>query len=70
MIGNAMAVKVEAPLKKPAEFKIIGKPYPRRDMPGKVFGTLEQCADVRLPNMVHARMIRPVGRRRRAGRGR
>ncbi len=53
-------VKVQAPLKKPAEFKIIGKSYPRRDMPGKVFGTLKQCTDVRLPNMAHARMIRPT----------
>jgi len=33
---------------------------PRRDMPGKVFGTLQQCSDVRLPGMLHARMIRPT----------
>ena len=58
--GTLLTVKVQAPLKTPAEFKVIGKPYPRRDMPGKVFGTLEQCADVRLPNMLHARMIRPT----------
>ena len=58
--GSALTVKVAAPLKKPAEFKIIGKPMPRRDMPGKVFGTLKQCSDLRLPNMLHARMIRPT----------
>ena len=57
--GTRLAVKVQAPLKKPSEYKVIGKPMPRRDMPGKVFGTLEQCTDVRLPNMAHARMIRP-----------
>ncbi len=59
-VAQQLAVKVDVPLKKPSEFKVIGKTYPRRDMPGKVFGTLEQCADVRLPNMVHARTLRPT----------
>jgi nicotinate dehydrogenase subunit B len=58
--AQSLAVKVRAPLKKPAEFKVIGKAMPRRDMPGKVFGTLQQCSDVRLPNMLHARTIRPA----------
>jgi CO/xanthine dehydrogenase Mo-binding subunit len=58
-VGSDLWVKVQAPLKQPSEFKIIGKPFPRRDMAGKVFGTLEQCTDVKLPNMLHARMIRP-----------
>jgi len=57
--AQQLAVKVDAPLKKPEEFKVIGKPYPRRDMPGKVFGTLQQVADLKLPNMAHARMVRP-----------
>jgi CO/xanthine dehydrogenase Mo-binding subunit len=58
--AQQLTVKVQAPLKKPAEFKVIGKPMPRRDMAGKVFGTLQQCGDVRLPGMLHARMIRPT----------
>jgi len=58
--AQQLTVKVQAPLKRPAEFKVIGKPMPRRDMPGKVFGTLQQCSDVRLPGMLHARMIRPT----------
>ncbi len=58
--AQQLTVKVQAPLKKPSEFKVIGKPMPRRDMPGKVFGTLQQCGDVRLPGMLHARMIRPT----------
>jgi CO/xanthine dehydrogenase Mo-binding subunit len=57
--AQQLTVKVQAPLKKPADFKVIGKSYPRKDMPGKVFGTLEQVADLKLPNMAHARMIRP-----------
>ncbi len=58
--AQRLEVRSPAPLKQPAEFKIIGKPYPRTDMPGKAFGTLEQCTDIRLPNMAHARMIRPI----------
>jgi len=57
--AQQLTVKVQAPLKKPEQFKVIGKSYPRRDMPGKVFGTLQQVADVKLPNMAHARMVRP-----------
>jgi nicotinate dehydrogenase subunit B len=58
-LAQQLTVKVAAPLKKPSEFKVIGKPMPRRDIAGKVFGTLQQCSDVRLPNMAHARTIRP-----------
>ena len=59
-LAQQLTVKVDAPLKKPSQFKVIGKPMPRRDIAGKVFGTLQQCSDVRLPNMLHARMIRPT----------
>ena len=57
--SNALAVDVEAPLRTPDQFKVIGKSFRRRDLPGKVFGTLEMVNDVRLPGMLHARMIRP-----------
>jgi nicotinate dehydrogenase subunit B len=59
-VAQGLAVKVAAPLKKPSEFKVIGKSHPRKDMPGKVFGTLKLVHDVRLPNMLHARTIRPT----------
>jgi nicotinate dehydrogenase subunit B len=58
-LSNGLRVEVEAPLKKHTEYKVIGQSLPRRDLPGKVFGTLEMVNDVRLPNMLHARMIRP-----------
>jgi len=57
--GNGLAVEGQAKIKTPQEFKIIGTSPPRRDLAGKVFGTLEMAADVRLPGMLHARMIRP-----------
>jgi nicotinate dehydrogenase subunit B len=59
-LSSGLAVEVQAPVKKPADFKIIGQSLPRRDLPGKVFGTLEMVNDVRLPGMLHARMIRPT----------
>jgi CO/xanthine dehydrogenase Mo-binding subunit len=58
-LGLGLAVEGKAKIKQPKDFKIIGKSPPRRDLPGKVFGTLEMAPDVRLPGMLHARMIRP-----------
>jgi nicotinate dehydrogenase subunit B len=58
-MGLGLAVSGQAKLKGPKDFKIIGKSPPRRDLPGKVFGTLKMAPDVRLPGMLHARMIRP-----------
>ena len=59
-LSNGLQVEVPAPLKKPADFKIIGQSLPRKDLPGKVLGTLEMVNDVRLPGMLHARMVRPT----------
>src|SRR5207237_9828760 len=59
-LSNGLVVETPVPHKKPADFKVIGKSYRRRDLPGKVFGTLEMVNDVRLPGMLHARMIRPT----------
>jgi CO/xanthine dehydrogenase Mo-binding subunit len=57
--SNALGVDVKVPLKTPDQFKVIGKSFRRRDLPGKVFGTLDLINDLRLPGMLHARMIRP-----------
>src|SRR5262249_8790464 len=57
--GLAHAVQGRAKIKEPKDFKLIGRSPPRRDLPGKVFGSLQMAADVRLPGMLHARMIRP-----------
>jgi nicotinate dehydrogenase subunit B len=48
-----------SPRSRPGQYKIVGKFFPRKDLPGKVFGQLEMVNDVRLPGMLHARMIRP-----------
>jgi nicotinate dehydrogenase subunit B len=46
-------------LRKPAQYRLIGKPFQRIDIPAKVFGGAAYVQDLRLPGMVHARIIRP-----------
>jgi CO/xanthine dehydrogenase Mo-binding subunit len=46
-------------LKDPATFKIMGQPIPRVDIPAKVTGGAAYVQDMRLPGMVHARVVRP-----------
>jgi nicotinate dehydrogenase subunit B len=46
-------------LKDPATFKIVGRPVPRVDIPAKVTGGAAYVQDMRLPGMVHARVVRP-----------
>jgi CO/xanthine dehydrogenase Mo-binding subunit len=60
VLGIGHGATGQAKIKAPKDFKIIGQSPPRKDLPGKVFGTLEMVNDVRLPGMLHARMIRPT----------
>jgi nicotinate dehydrogenase subunit B len=46
-------------LKDPATFKVMGQPIPRVDIPAKVTGGAAYVQDMRLPGMVHARVVRP-----------
>ncbi len=45
-------------LKSPAQMRVIGKPVPRVELPGKVFGTHTYIQDLRVPEMVHGRIVR------------
>lgn len=58
-IGNPMDIAVSAKSKSPADYKVVGKPLPRRDVGWKVYGTDGFVTDVRLKDMQHARVIRP-----------
>ena len=49
----------QARLKVPTAYKVVGRPIPRVDIPGKVTGTHVYVHDVRLPGMVHGRVVRP-----------
>jgi CO/xanthine dehydrogenase Mo-binding subunit len=48
-----------APLRDPSSYRIVGTSVPRVDVPDKVFGRFTYAHNVRLPNMLHARVIRP-----------
>jgi CO/xanthine dehydrogenase Mo-binding subunit len=49
----------KAPLKDPSHYTLVGKPLPRPDVPAKCTGTFTYMQDFVLPDMVHARVIRP-----------
>src|SRR5229473_1685341 len=57
-IGNAMDIKVQANPKSPSEYRVVGKSFTRRDLPGKVYRTDKYVTDISLPKMLHARVIR------------
>lgn len=57
--GNGLSVGGKAPLKPRDLYKVVGQSVPRADVPGKVFGTFDFVTDIKLPGMLHGRMIRP-----------
>jgi CO/xanthine dehydrogenase Mo-binding subunit len=59
--GDMLHVQAQptSKLKDPATFKVMGQPVPRVDIPAKVTGGAAYVQDMRLPGMVHARIVRP-----------
>ena len=45
--------------KDPKSYKIVGTPVPRFDLPKKFTGEFTYSADVRVPGMLHGRVVRP-----------
>ena len=58
--GNTLYAPGKAQPKKPSEHKIVGQPIKREDVAPKVFCQENFCTDVKVPGMVHGRMIRPA----------
>ena len=58
-IGNDLDVEGTAQPKKPADYKVVGTSPKRRDVAAKVFAKPTYVTDVRVPGMLHARVIRP-----------
>jgi nicotinate dehydrogenase subunit B len=58
--GNTLYAPGKAQPKKPSEHKIVGQPIHREDIAPKVFAQEDFVTDVKVPGMVHARMIRPA----------
>ena len=48
----------KVPLKKPAEYQLIGKPVTRKDIPSKTDGSAIFGIDVRMPGMLYAMVAR------------
>src|SRR5690606_3046681 len=53
----------EAQPKSPDRYKLVGRPVPRKDLPAKVAGTYTYIQHLRLPGMLHGRVVRPRGQR-------
>jgi CO/xanthine dehydrogenase Mo-binding subunit len=52
-------VSESAPLKNPDRYQVVGTSLPRLDLPAKVTGKPSFVQDLRLPGMLHARLVRP-----------
>jgi nicotinate dehydrogenase subunit B len=57
--GNFMDIQVQAKPKPVSAYKVVGQPLARRDVAWKVYGTDDYVTDLRVPGMLHARVIRP-----------
>ncbi|VVE65332.1 aldehyde dehydrogenase [Pandoraea anapnoica] len=54
-----LPLDLDAPVKDPATYRVVGKSAPRVDLPAKATGELTFVHDVRVPGMLHARVVRP-----------
>lgn len=59
--GDVVHVKLnkQTKLKDPKTYSLVGKEFARVDLPAKVTGGAAFLQDLRLPGMVHARVVRP-----------
>jgi CO/xanthine dehydrogenase Mo-binding subunit len=59
-MGNALYAPGKAQPKPFKDHKIVGKPIKREDIAAKVFAQEDYCTDIKVPGMVHGRVIRPA----------
>jgi nicotinate dehydrogenase subunit B len=50
-----------APVKSPSDYAVVGTSVPRRDIPAKARGSYTYIQHLRLPGMLHGRIVRPSG---------
>src|SRR5262249_28069664 len=58
--GNPLYAPGKAKPKDPKDHKIVGQRIKREDVAPKVFAQEDFCTDVKVPGMLHGRMIRPA----------
>ena len=54
-----LALDLNAPVKPPASYRVVGSAAPRVDIPAKAAGELVFVHDMRVPGMLHGRVVRP-----------
>ncbi len=54
-----LSLSNDAPLKSPADYRLVGTSTPRLDIPAKASGAEVFVHDKRLPGMLHGRVVRP-----------
>jgi CO/xanthine dehydrogenase Mo-binding subunit len=54
-----LAINVHAKRKNPLDWTVLGTPVPRLDAPALAAGTFEFVHNVRVPGMLHGRVVRP-----------
>jgi nicotinate dehydrogenase subunit B len=59
--GARTLTQFQAPAKPVSAYKLVGTSPPRVDIPDKVAGTYTYVHNIRVPGMLHARIIRPRG---------
>ncbi len=59
VLGNGLMARGVAQPKQPGEYRLVGTSVPRPDVAMKVFASRVYVGDIRLPGMLHGRMIRP-----------
>ncbi|MHB9836545.1 xanthine dehydrogenase family protein molybdopterin-binding subunit [Paraburkholderia terrae] len=55
----ALDLDLKARVKDPSTYRVIGKSAPRVDIPAKATGMLTFVHDMRVPGMLHGRVVRP-----------
>jgi len=57
--GNGLGLKSRAKLKDASAYKVVGTSVRRKDITGKIIPETEFAVHVRVPGMLHGRMVRP-----------
>jgi len=57
---DGLTVTGDPPMKTAKEFKVLGTSFPAGHIPDKITGRTQWSCDMKLPGMLHARMVRPA----------
>jgi CO/xanthine dehydrogenase Mo-binding subunit len=57
--SRGIMLRPRVPLKELRDYRVVGQSLPRPDIPPKVAGTFEYVQNIRIPGMLHGRVIRP-----------